>query len=48
LEVFDAFREVGEQGDVFACDGVEGSIIYDISQFIRILFRHHKRRESVG
>jgi hypothetical protein len=31
LEVFDTFCEVGEQGDVFACDGVEGPIVYDVS-----------------
>jgi hypothetical protein len=34
LEVFDAFCEVGEWGYVFACDGVEGSIIYNISQLV--------------
>jgi hypothetical protein len=31
LEIFDTFRKVGEWGYVFACDGVEGSIIYDVS-----------------
>jgi hypothetical protein len=31
LEVLDTFREVGERGYVFSCNGIEGSIVYDIS-----------------
>jgi hypothetical protein len=31
LEIFDTFRKVRERRDVFACHGIEGSIVYDVS-----------------
>ena len=43
LQIFDTLCKVWEWGDVFASDGVEGSIIDNVPHFVRVFLWYHKR-----
>ena len=42
LQVFDALYKVWEWSDIFASDGIEGSIVNNILHFIRVFLWYHE------
>ena len=48
LEVFYALGKIGEWGDVFLSNCIEGAVVDDIALFVTILLGDHKGAESIG